>query len=221
MPTMPAKIEARSESLPSVGETVSTRRTSTCVGKAPRLSTRDNERASPSVNDPEIDTDPLNCGSFTCGFDCTTSSSTIASWRDGHVSTPLKHCDARAFHVDSPPGLRPTVTVQPWSWVSCTSELSRLKIRSPAPPAGPTRHWPPSRVRSTVVSGAAAGTVVPVVGTDDPGTVEPGVAGTVEPGAPVAAASGTVVAGAADVVVGGAAGTPRGRAKRSALGATP
>ena len=40
MPTTPAKIDARSESLPSVGDTVSTRRTSTWVGNAPRLSTR-------------------------------------------------------------------------------------------------------------------------------------------------------------------------------------
>ena len=51
-PTSPANIEAFSESLPSVGETVSTRWALTLAGKAPRLSTRDSERASLSLKLP-------------------------------------------------------------------------------------------------------------------------------------------------------------------------
>ena len=57
----------RSESSPSVGDTVSTAAASTSTGKAPRLSTRASERASPSVKLPVIDTSPVNDGCVDLG----------------------------------------------------------------------------------------------------------------------------------------------------------
>jgi len=89
MPTRPAKIAARIESLPRVADTVCTFCASTLTGKAPRFSTRASERASDSLKLPLIVT---RSGKFDCctvGADWMMSSSTIASCPVGHVAWRL------------------------------------------------------------------------------------------------------------------------------------
>ena len=112
---------------------------------------------------------------------------------------PLKHSvrervprrlAAAAEADDDGPALR---------WDSCTSALSRLKIWSPEPPAGPTRHWLPSSWRSTDWPSCDVAVWRSVVGSVV--LVAPGVVVVVSPGTvePVAAVVGVVVTAGADV----------------------
>ena len=96
-----------------------------------------------SVNEPEIWTVPGKLGVCTVGADWITSSSTIASWCDGHVDRPLKHCWASAFQTSCPSPRRSTVTIHCCFWLSPALALPRWNT-SPVPPAGPTRQicWP-------------------------------------------------------------------------------
>ena len=144
--------DARSESFPSVGDTVCTVCASTFTGNAPRLSTRASERASPSESIPLICTSSGKFGSLTTGADWMTLSRTIASWRLGQVSRPWLHWSANAFHDSFPLPVRVLLTTQP-RWGSRSARaLPRLKT-SPVPPDGPTTHCPPSSTGSTSVLG--------------------------------------------------------------------
>ena len=87
-----------------------------------------------------------------------TSSRTIASWRLGHdVSTPLKHCEARAFHALSPLPAEADVDDPALLRVELDAGAVAGEHLAGCPPDGPTRHWPAvERAAAAAVSGASA-----------------------------------------------------------------
>src|SRR3954447_24197725 len=196
-PIMPAMMAARRALLPAVGDTVSTRCWTTETGKAPRFSTRARERTSPSVNAPEIWTEPGKFGVCTVGADWITLSSTIANWCEGQTEVPLKHSVASAFQICWPSLRRSTVAIHCCCWLRPALALPRWNT-SPVPPGGPTRQiWPvPGYGRTSwpVVSGAVVST----------GTVVVGSVGPMIGGAVAGTAVGVLVGVPAGVVVGGA-----------------